>query len=71
MDYENTEEMADQVKIGPYTQRITSAMVVLGEAVALAMNMRDRPVIEEMERVTADIFRQANEALNSDPRNVQ
>ena len=67
----NMNTLDKQKAIGPYTATITGAMVGLGQAVALAMNLRDRPVIEEMQRVCADIFEQAEEAMNSDTRNIQ
>jgi hypothetical protein len=65
------DKMDEEVKIGPYTQAITGAIIQFASAVSLAMNMRDRAVIEEMERVSADIFKQANEALNDAARNMQ
>ena len=71
MDENMNSEQMNPEKIGPYTQAITGAIIQFASAVSLAMNMRDRAVIEEMQSVCADIFRQAEEALNSDAINIQ
>ena len=55
----------------PYAKAISTAVVMLGQAVTLALNLRDRAVLDEMESVCADIFSQAKAALDGDVYNVQ
>ena len=57
--------------MGPYSVRICGALVGVGQAVEVALNMRDRAVIDEMKVVCGEIFEQAEMALNHDTRNVQ
>lgn len=77
MDEEQTDELyreslEQQLEaMGPYATRISTAMVMLGEAVEAALNMRDRAVISEMKAVALDIFEQAEVALDGEVRNVQ
>ena len=52
--------------MGPYARQISTAMVGLGHAVELPLNMRDIAVIQEMKTVCSEIFE-----LNSATRNVQ
>lgn len=69
-------EMAEKFKqqlemMGPYARQISTAMVILGQAVELALNMRDTKVIEEMKKVCSEIFEQAEGALKDEKRNLQ
>ena len=56
--------------IPPYARTISTAMVLLGHAVELALNMRDRAVIQEMKVVCSEIFNQAEVALNENKQMV-
>lgn len=57
--------------MGPYAKEISTAMVVLGQAVELALNVRDTKVIEEMKKVSSEIFEQAERVLKDEKRNIQ
>ena len=71
-DEMSTDGVESQLQaMGPYATRICTAMVYLGKAVELALNMRDIKVIEEMKTVCGEIFEQAETILNSDTRNIQ
>ena len=56
--------------MGPYGRTVSTALVVLGHTIELALNMRDRAVIQEMKAVCLDIFSQAEAALDGEVRNV-
>ena len=73
--YESTnnipEDLQEKLRLmRPYSVRTCGAMVGLGGAVELALNMRDMAVIQEMKVVCNEIFEQAKTVLNSDTRNV-
>ena len=55
----------------PYAKAISTAVVMLGQAVTLSLNLRDRRAIEEMQSVASNIFEQAIDALDHDARNIQ
>ena len=55
----------------PYVRQISESMVILGEAVSLALNLRDHAVIQEMKNVCGEIFEQAEVVLQDNNRNVQ
>jgi hypothetical protein len=57
--------------MGPYAKEISTSMVLLGEAVAMALNLRDVKVIKEMKAVAMEIFSQAEIALKDEKRKLQ
>lgn len=57
-------------KLPPYTRHITRAMIVLADAVSMATNLKDRPVLDEMKKEIDNIFKQANEIINEKAENV-
>ena len=57
--------------IPPYARQVSEAMVALGQAVELALNMKDRAVIKEMESICLEIFEAAKKALSDDIPNLQ
>ena len=66
------EDIKQQLSAIPlYAKTISTAVVMLGEAVTIALNLRDRRVIEEMRTVCTDIFTQAQAALDNDVHNLQ
>ncbi len=68
----NIDELNQQIQVmGPYGTHISSAMVLLGQAVEMALNLRDEKVIQEMKSVCLEIFEQAERALKDEKRNLQ
>ena len=70
------EEYRDSLKqelenMPPYTRQISTSLVVLAHAIELALNVRDRRTLEEMECICTDIFSQARAALDGDACNIQ
>ena len=63
MDREN-DEMGTPM-MSPYAACICGALVGLGEAVGLALNLRDVAVLAEMRQVCHEIFEQADTAMQS------
>ena len=57
--------------IGPYARQMSTAMVVLAMAVEEVLNFRDAAVIAEMKSVCAEIFEQAEKALEDNSGNLQ
>lgn len=58
--------------IGPYGVRVSRAMLGLGEAVELVLNLRDYAVLREMKSVCDEVFQQAEKAIQDDKaRGVQ
>lgn len=57
--------------MGPYAGQISTIMVLLGQAVEMALNMRDKKVIDEMKAVCSEIFEQAERALKDEKQNLQ
>jgi hypothetical protein len=67
----NVNDLEMKLKMtGPYAARISVAMVGLGQAVELALNMKDRVVLREMRSVAEDIFEQAERVMD-EAKNVQ
>ena len=65
-------ELRQEIEImGPYATQISTAMVLLGQAVETALNLRDTKVIEEMKAVCSEIFEQAERVLKDEKRNIQ
>ena len=64
------EETKAKLERSLYAQAVVAAITHLGRTVELVMNLRDRTVLEEMRRTTADVFAQAEAALE-DGRVVQ
>ena len=57
--------------MGPYATQVSTAMIVLGQTVEAALNLRDIKVIKEMKSVCLEIFEQAERALKDEKRNLQ
>ena len=71
-DDDYREGLREQLEaMGPYSTQISMSMVALAHGVELALNVRDRAVIDEMKAVALDIFEQAETALDGEVRNVQ
>ena len=69
---EKTTDVQKQLEaIPPYARSISTAMVILGQAVGLALSMRDVPVLTEMRRVCDEIFQQAEMILKDQKKGLQ
>jgi hypothetical protein len=53
-------------QLGPYSFRVTAAILFLGQIVEEVLNLRDIHVLKEMQRLCGEIFEQA---LNAYERN--
>ena len=70
MDINIDEETRQKLEASAYAQAVTGAILHLGKATEIALNLRDRAVIEEMEAVCSSMFSQAK-AILDEQRNVQ
>jgi len=61
----------EQQLMGPYAKEISTSMVLLGEAVSRALNMRDIKVLKEMKAVCGEIFEQAERVLKDENQTIQ
>ena len=57
-------DIAEKGELGLYGSVLLSAMADVGQAVEIAMVLRDRPAVEKMQSVCNDIFTRAFEALD-------
>jgi hypothetical protein len=71
MEIHIDEESQQQLKGSLYARTVTQAVMQLGQVVEIVINLRDVAVLDELERVTRDIFEQARAALDDEKGKVQ
>ena len=52
-----------KAELGEYGYTVSASMLFFGEALTMVLDRHDKPVLEEMKRLTAEMFEQAEAAL--------